>query len=205
VTPAAEESALAAVMRPESQANASGAIGVYLTEREDLRHYNIRGRPEEASFAAAVKAHLELPLPDAPNRYVRNADSVLAWLGPDEWLLSGTESIDSRVVSLRSDLEPHRHAVTDLSSGLVAIQVKGYEAQQVFAKGCTLNLDEAHFASGQCAQTLLAKATVVLICSESADASTREFEIVVRRSLADYLWRWLRDSATEYGFEVDAP
>lgn len=199
------ESALTGAIRAESQTNAEGGIGVFLAERIDLRHYNLRGRQGEASFVSAIEKHLGLPLPDAPNRLSRNGDSLIAWLGPDEWLVSGTESIDGRIVGLRSELVSQHHAVTDISSGLVTIHLKGPDAQKVLAKGCTLNLDESDFASGQCAQTLLAKANVVLLCSESSGEAAREFDIVVRRSLADYLFRWLRDSAAEYGFEVDAP
>ena len=64
----------------------------------------------------------------------------------------------------------------------------------LLAKGCPLDLDQRVFAPGQCAQTRIAK-TGALIW-QIDDKPT--FDIVVRRSFASYLWRWLDDASQEY-------
>ena len=51
---------------------------------------------------------------------------------------------------------------------------------------------------GACAQTRLAKAPVLVRRLDDGGA----YEIVVRRSFADYLWLWLEDAAAEYGLRI---
>ena len=46
----------------------------------------------------------------------------------------------------------------------------------------------------------LAKAPILI---RQVDA-TPSFEIIVRRSFADYLWLWLEDAASEYPFAIEA-
>ena len=72
--------------------------------------------------------------------------------------------------------------------------------RELLAKGCPLDLHPRAFDVGQCAQSHLAKAPI-LIRQLDREPS---FEIVVRRSFADYFWLWLEDAAAEYGLAVDA-
>jgi sarcosine oxidase subunit gamma len=90
--------------------------------------------------------------------------------------------------------------VTDVSSGQTVIAIDGEYARDLLAKGCTLDLHPRVFGPGACAQTLLAKAPV-LIC-QRRDAT--RFELIVRRSFADYLWRWLEEAAKEFGMAIVA-
>ena len=76
--------------------------------------------------------------------------------------------------------------------------MSGPSARDVLAKGCPLDLHPAVFGPGDCAQTLLAKANVTLRC---VDDSPR-FELIVRRSFAEYAALWLHDAAMEYGCAV---
>ena len=53
---------------------------------------------------------------------------------------------------------------------------------------------------GQCAQSHLAKAPILIGQIENQPY----FELIFRRSFADYLWTWLEGAAAEYGLEVAA-
>ena len=53
---------------------------------------------------------------------------------------------------------------------------------------------------GQCAQSHLAKAPILLRRLDRRSS----FEIIVRRSFADYFWLWLEDAAAEYSLAVSA-
>jgi sarcosine oxidase subunit gamma len=57
------------------------------------------------------------------------------------------------------------------------------------------------FGVDRCAQSHLAKAPILI---RQVDESP-SFEIVVRRSFADYLWVWLEDAASEYQLAIEAP
>jgi len=170
--------------------------GVKLGELALLGYINLRGQGED--FAAAVQTSAGLDLPRTPNTLSQEGGQIICWLGPDEWLLitpSGEQSEQSD--ALRAALEAQHAAVTDISGGLTTITVSGKHARAVLAKGCPLDLHPRVFSSGRCAQTLLAKAPVLLI--PQADKS---LYVVVRRSFADYLWHWLVDAAEEYDLAV---
>src|SRR5690606_33575136 len=65
------------------------------------------------------------------------------------------------------------------------------------------DLHRRSFTAGQCAQTLLARAGVVLVCR---DAEQPSFWIFVRASFARYLADWLADAAAEDGaWPADGP
>ena len=112
------------------------------------------------------------------------------------------------------------YALTDLTGGQICIRLSGRNARDVLAKGCTLDLHPRVFQPGQCAQTVLGKASMLICLSgatqdsaDSGDGQTRcdsdsagdgeVFDIVVRRTFAEYVAEWLYRSAEEFGVGVD--
>ncbi|HEY6568375.1 MAG TPA: sarcosine oxidase subunit gamma family protein, partial [Actinomycetota bacterium] len=84
--------------------------------------------------------------------------------------------------------DQHR-SITDVSANRVAIELSGTGRLELLAKGCSLDLHPRSWRAGMCAQTVLAKAQVILI--ERPD-STR---LLVRTSFADYVVEWLLAAA----------
>jgi len=93
--------------------------------------------------------------------------------------------------------------VNDLSGGQTVIHIAGRHALDVLAKGTPLDVER--LAAGACAQTHLAKANVCMRPRVDADSALTAYELIVRRSFADYLWRWLEDAASEYGYVAVMP
>jgi sarcosine oxidase subunit gamma len=113
------------------------------------------------------------------------------WLGPDEWLVAGgSADLPER---LRAALAGVHAAVVELSASRAVFELTGPAARDVLAKGCALDVHPRAFGPGQCAQTGLARAAVIL---EQVDAAPT-FRIFVRRSFARYLATWLADAAAE--------
>ena len=79
-------------------------------------------------------------------------------------------------------------AVTDVSGNRVILALRGPAARAVLEKGCSLDLDPRVFGIGQSAQTLVARAQVVLLAQPDG------FDILPRRSFARYLREWLEDA-----------
>ncbi len=75
------------------------------------------------------------------------------------------------------------------------MRISGENAVAVLAKGCTLDLHPKVFHAGRCAQTGLAKASILI--AKVDDVPT--FDIFVRRSYAEYLALWLQHAGGEYG------
>jgi sarcosine oxidase subunit gamma len=120
------------------------------------------------------------PQPGFPTEPNTTAGRAL-WLGPDEWLVIGGREEDY----------PDAGAAVDVSANRVCFELAGDDVEDVLAQGCSLDLDASVFAPGRCAQTLLAKAQVIL---HRRDRET--FRILVRPSYAPYLAAWLRDAIT---------
>ena len=173
--------------------------GVRLREKPFLGHVNVRGDTGDNAFLNAVKTAAGIDLPLEANTYSTGGDVTALWLGPNEWLLicpvDGGSSIAD---ALRKSLGDTFASVTEISGGQTVINIAGEHARDVLAKGCSLDLHPRVFGPGRCAQSLVAKAGVTLRQNDVSPS----FDLIVRRSFADYLAQWLEDAAAEYGLEV---
>jgi sarcosine oxidase subunit gamma len=120
------------------------------------------------------------PQPGFPTEPNTSAGDVL-WLGPDEWLVVGAREADY----------PDAAAAVDVSANRVCFELAGGDVEDVLAQGCALDLHPSAFAPGRCAQTLLARAQVIL---HRTDEET--FRVLVRPSFAPYVRVWIEDALT---------
>jgi sarcosine oxidase subunit gamma len=86
-------------------------------------------------------------------------------------------------------------SVTDVSAQRTTLLVGGPRARDLLAHGCSLDLHPRAFGPGRSAQTMLARAQVVLVARDEPRAG---FWVLVRSSFAGYLTDWLLDAAVEY-------
>lgn len=194
-----EESPMVERNRPERRHGGPAEPGVTLRERPGLAYINLRGDPAESAFIDAVRGVTGLDLPTEPNTFVDNDEFRALWLGPDEWYVVAAPGREIEVIdALEQALAGQHFATNDVTSGLATVQLWGPRLLDVLAKGCTLDLHPRVFGAGQCAQTLISHAGVVLRHVDTTPC----FEITVRRSFADFLWLWLEDAALEYGMAV---
>jgi len=178
--------------------------GVRLCERR-LGKIELRGDPGDRAFMAAVGRTLDVLLPGEANTTAARSDLTALWLGPDAWLLTcPPDEAASHIGSLREALSDVHAAITDVTDGRVALRLGGPNARDVLAKGCPLDLHPRAFAAGRCAQSLLAKSSVLIHLLDD-DVPGPTFDVYVARSFAHYLFAWLEDAGREYGVQVDAP
>ena len=165
-----------------------------IAERPGLGQVNLRGDGADADFRQAVEKALGLILPEAGRAATAGPVTVL-WLGPDEWLVVGEDGGAALVDVLRQALKGVDAAVTDVSDARAVIRLSGSGAEDVLAKGCTLDLHHRVFGPGQVAQSTLAKADVIL---HQGAGDNLAFDIHVGRSFSEYLWLWLEDARRNY-------
>ena len=173
--------------------------GLELSERGFLGHLNLRGETGRPEFLKGVERCLEISIPVRPNTFAENDRVTILWLGPHEWLLitpPGKEGDMAR--DLRETLQGTISAVTDVTHNQTVIRIRGNRALDVLRKGCSLDLHPTVFGPGCCAQTLLAKVGILIRWVDRSPA----FDLIIRRSFAEYLALWLRDAAEEYGLVV---
>jgi len=195
-----------AIVRRESPlyyATAEAAVhnradaGIVIHEQGHMGHLNLRGNPEDEKFRQGVAQVLGVELPITVGSCAGNGESRLYWLGPNEWLAivrGGSEAgVEAR---LRQTLTGH-FAVVDLSGGQTLVTLSGEAVGMLLKKSSVYDFHASHFRQGRCVQTAFAKASALV--SKNADGS---FDLVIRRSFCDYLFRWIVDAASEYGLEV---
>ena len=174
--------------------------GVAISVRSGRGFLDLRLDPRHGQALEAAERILGQPLPQAANTFTAGRH-VVYWLGPDEWLVAtGAERAAAVGSELAEALGGFHAAVNDVSGGHVELLVRGADARTVLAKGCTLDLHPRKFAAGQCAQTGLGRAAVLL----AAAGDLSNYTIVVRRSFSHYLRRWLANAARPHGARFPA-
>ena len=166
-----------------------------IREAPFLGYLNLRGRSSDTAFLAALLKVLGCEPPVEANTMIESGDHRIYWLGPDEWLIitpTGKQSLLQ--AQLLKALDGVFSSVVDNSSGLTLVKVLGDNAGSLLATDCPLDLHPREFKPGQCAQTRLAKAGMTI--APIRDGSG--FELVIRRSFADYLLLWLQDAALAF-------
>lgn len=151
---------------------------------------NLRGDPADHAFVRAVAEATGIDLPLQHGRLAKAQDAKALWLGPDEWLIvSDAIEPDDLMARLRSKLAGIISSVVDIGAARTIIALTGPNATEVLAKGCGLDLHPSEFLEERCAQTHLARASVILERIESA--VDQSWHIYVANSFAPYLADWL--------------
>jgi sarcosine oxidase, subunit gamma len=117
------------------------------------------------------------------------------WLGPDEYLLLGTDDVSEDVTAgvLERALGELPHALVNISHRQFALQVSGPHAATILSGACPLDLDLGEFPVGMCTRTVLAKADIVLWRT-----GENTFHLEVWRSFAGYVTGLLNEIAGEF-------
>jgi sarcosine oxidase subunit gamma len=152
---------------------------------------NLRADPEDAGLMDRLAAGLGFSLPVIPNTVGSHGERRALWLAPDEWLIVGPDhQLDVLGRALRHGLAEAFGSIVDVSANRTVLEVGGPKVRELLAHGVSIDLDARSFGPDRCAQTLLAKAQVII---EQPEESA--FDIYVRHSFAGYVADWLLDAA----------
>ncbi len=159
-----------------------------LSEIRFIEMLNLRGNAADARFVQAVLQNTGMLLPLRANSASIDPQRQLLWLGPDEWVLKMRDGQGEMIgPALRDALQGQHCAVVDVGDGNTTLAVQGPGAADLLSRGCPLDLHPRAFPTGALAQSHVAKASATVLCLHSGS----HFELTVRRSFADYLFRWL--------------
>jgi sarcosine oxidase subunit gamma len=177
-----------------------------LAERPFVGLVVLRG--DAAEIAAPVEATTALALPRACRQTAFNADLAALWLSPDEWLLM-TAAIDQAAAleaRLATALEGHHHQIVPVADYYAVLELGGAALRSCLAKLVGLDLHPRAWRRDEVLATHLGKAIVQLwLLADEADAGGPKARVVVRRSLADYVWCLLAEAGREWGLPREAP
>lgn len=176
-----------------SVAEASGSE-LFIRELPFVSQLNLRADPKDEGVMQRLAEALGFGLPVSPNTVGAKNDRRALWLGPDEWLVVGPEGQQEAIAqALRDGLSGVFGSIVDVSANRTLLEIRGLKARELLAHGVPIDLDERSFEPGRCAQTLLAKAQVIIERISEDPA----FHLYVRSSFASYVADWLLDAAAE--------
>ena len=170
-----------------------------LTERVDVGLATVMARKgQAAALRDAVQAAYGLALPDS-SRHVAGPQVGFIGTGPGQWL-----AVSERLPNgeLAADLSGKLHglaSISDQSDGRAIVRIRGPRARDVLAKGLPIDLHPSVFMPGSAATSVISLMGVTLWQVDDAPA----YDIAVFRSLAGSFWKWLTDSAAEFGYAVE--
>ena len=168
--------------------------GVSVFELTSLGYLVLRARAGQKS---AVDAELGFEVPIEPLSSIVAGDVCIRWLSPTEWLVTlPADQTSAMEKKLRRNLG-NEIAVVDNSGGYVCIHLIGPMAELVIRKSTSYDIHSSNFPVNKVVTTTFVRAQAILRCLGNA-----QFELIFRRSFADYTWRWLLDAADEYGLEI---
>jgi sarcosine oxidase subunit gamma len=173
--------------------------GVALRDKKLLGHLVLRGDAKDPAFAGGVHKALGLELPAALT-LVANGETSLQWLAPDEWLLivpSGTEFTVEQ--TLRAALDGQHFSIVNVSGGQTLLELTGPKVREVLMKSTSYDVHPSNFPVGKAVGTHFAKSQLVI-----RHTGEDTWELLVRRSFADYIWLWLQDASAEFGLAIKA-
>lgn len=158
----------------------------------------VQCRDANPAFQAVARDVLGVKLPLSANTRRRGAVDCL-WIGPNDWLLVTRPVEDNRLLqqlqTRLAKLQELTTAVTLLTDARTVLQVSGAAARDLLNKGCALDLHPDAFAPGQCAMTLLEQVPVALYPGDEHEC----YYLLVDRSYAAFVWRWLQCAIKEFG------
>ena len=154
----------------------------------------LRVSTAQEEFSKALEGVVELSLPERLQSNWNAQAYCVRWISPDEWMLTcPIEETFSIEQALRAAFHGHC-AIVNVSGGYCILTLSGADAINVLKKSTSYDVNPENFPPGKVINTVMAKAQATLM-----NLGDERYEILVRRSFADYLWLWLQRAGREYG------
>jgi len=169
--------------------------GVAIRPIARLAQVSLRADATDPAVARRLEDAIGTALPTAPGTVASTPDGErhTLWLGPDEWLIVGPDGSAASIESAIHEASGEAFVTTvDVSANRVGVDIAGPAARDLLGFGCSIDLDPPAFGPGRCAQTLLARAAVIVWQMDGSEDPT--YRILVRPSFAGYLDAWLADA-----------
>jgi sarcosine oxidase subunit gamma len=169
--------------------------GVWANEIPLLGYISLRGNAQNAQLIKNAKKALGVALPILPCSLISTSWGCIYWLSPDEWLIVSARELRAELQQkLEAALVGNHSQVIDNSGGFTTVFLQGKNASDVLHH-CTV-YDLNALTIGKVVGTTFGKTSVFLHLHENG------YNLIFRRSFADYIWRYLERSALPYGFGI---
>jgi sarcosine oxidase, subunit gamma len=170
------------------------ATALRITETETESKQLLVGNADYMTVALRESLGQEFSVPVRPNTTQSGSVAACIWLNPSQWLLLTSDVVAEKVrCALAQPESGGPGAVLDVSARFAQLTIAGGRAADLLSVGCSLDFRKGAFEAEHCAQTRIEQVPVILY-----RRTMTEFELLVERSLAAYLWRWVQTAAEEF-------
>ena len=122
-----------------------------------------------------------------------NKDTRILWSAPNTSLvISKKEDIMTNVME---ECNSENFAVTDISHSRAAIQIQGFNANEVLKKGCPINFNE--FKKNNCVGSIFHGINIVI---DYVNDDPQTYNIITLRSFGESLYHHVTDASLEFGY-----
>lgn len=182
-------------LEPQSASDNSSST-VTLIEKPVQGLLVLRGDQSRVALSAALKKVALVELPDTLQS-TESGDYCARWMSPNEWLVSCPLNEAFELEGKLREAVSEPVAIVNVSGGFSSLELSGPDALNILKKSTGYDVDERHFPPGKVVNTTFAKAQVTLrALPEGA------YELLVRRSFADYVFLWIQRAGKEYGLKT---
>ncbi len=179
------------------QEKMTDAKGVWAHEMALLGYIHLRGNAQNKDFLTAVKKATGVDLPTAACSISVASAITMLNLSPDEWMLiCPREQRAGLQKKLEAALTGIHSQVLDNSGGYTSVWLQGKQATDALQHCTVYNLHA--LTPNKVVGTTFGKASVIIYRLDNG------FCLVLRRSFADYIWRYLARAAAPYGLGIAA-
>ncbi|MRI33167.1 sarcosine oxidase subunit gamma [Endozoicomonas sp. OPT23] len=172
--------------------------GIYLKELAFVGHLSLRCDQKNAEQLSTVKEILGLELPLQPLTSNTNDQVQIRWMSPDEWLITVPGDRTFEIEGLFREKMTGHYSLVNGSGGQTILEVRGPSVVDLLKKCVPVDLHSSEFPGGKVVSTTFAKAGAVI-----RRLDEQSFELVIRRSFADYIWLWIQDASQEFGLVIE--
>jgi heterotetrameric sarcosine oxidase gamma subunit len=178
---------------------------IRMAERPFLGKFILRADP--TLVTDLVHRSLGLKLPVEPLTSASLGDTSILWLAPDEWMVvSAPDKGDRHLVAARAELAQVHHQLVDVGDYYTVIELSGPRAREALMKLTTLDLHPRVFRAGMVAGSVFAHANAwVWHTADDAPDTGPILRLIIRWSMADYLWCAVAEAAREWGVPREIP
>jgi sarcosine oxidase, subunit gamma len=178
---------------------------IRMAERPFLAKFTLRA--DARLVVDLIHGSVGLKLPLEALSTATAGDTSILWLGPDEWMiLTAPDDADRRLAAARSALSAVHHQLVDIGDYYTIIELSGPRARDALMKLTTLDLHPRAFKAGMVAGSVFAHANAWLWQSmDDAAEGGPIFRLIVRWSMADYLWCALAEAGRGWGMPREVP
>ncbi len=170
--------------------------GVEVRENRFNCYFNLR---LQSDLRGSFSSKFQCALPVEPNTVAERGDMTCLWLRDDEWLLIAPNGRHRQIAEGLESLCSGKFAAwTDQTSGFTSLSIEGGKSVDLLSRGIVFDPDPNNLRPSHCVQTMLGKTRVAVI--NRTEGASIAYELIVRRSFSDYLWRWLSDKMSEAYF-----